>query len=283
MSAECDIRDRGKVEKAFAAAVEQLGPDPRARRLQRARRRERGRCQGRSVRRPRRDESERHVLLLPLGARPPRAGPRGAAPGRALVDPGADRRAGVHGVQRLEGRPARARAVVRRRARGGQRAGERDLSRLGRHRDVVGRPRRHRGREPAGRARMPTATRCGPCRSGGCRSRTTSPAPSRGSCRRTRAASPGRRSTRTAERGWGRTLRGAPARRPSPRDVAVVLEGLGLVLRVGGQAKPVSCFASSCSSSSSVPIRTGPLNQFLAESTHQPPKRTKAPPTRSGA
>ena len=37
------------------------------------------------------------------------------------------------------------------------------------------------------------------------------------------------------------------------------------------------------SSSSSEPIRTGPLNQFLAESTHHPPKRMKAPPTVSGA
>ena len=45
------------------------------------------------------------------------------------------------------------------------------------------------------------------------------------------------------------------------------------------EAKP----ASMRSSSSSVPIRTGPLNQFLAESTHHPPKRRKAPPTVSGA
>ena len=36
-------------------------------------------------------------------------------------------------------------------------------------------------------------------------------------------------------------------------------------------------------SSSSVPMRTGPLNQLFAESTHQPPKSSSAPPTRIGA
>ena len=56
--------------------------------------------------------------------------------------------------------------------------------------------RRHaRGRLP----RRDDAT----CRSGACRSRRTSPAPSPGSSRRTRAASPARRSTRTAAPGWG--------------------------------------------------------------------------------
>ena len=40
---------------------------------------------------------------------------------------------------------------------------------------------------------------------------------------------------------------------------------------------------SICSSSSSVPCRTGPLNHFFAESTHQPPKSMNAPPTVSGA
>ena len=34
------------------------------------------------------------------------------------------------------------------------------------------------------------------------------------------------------------------------------------------------------SSSSSVPIRTGPLNQFFAEMSHQPPKRRPCPPNR---
>ena len=37
------------------------------------------------------------------------------------------------------------------------------------------------------------------------------------------------------------------------------------------------------SSSSSVPIRTGPLNHLWAESTYQPPYSSSAPPTRIGA
>ena len=39
-----------------------------------------------------------------------------------------------------------------------------------------------------------------------------------------------------------------------------------------GSANSPSCSSSSRSSSSSVPIRTGPLNQFFADSAHQPPK-----------
>ena len=45
----------------------------------------------------------------------------------------------------------------------------------------------------------------------------------------------------------------------------------------------LSCSSSRRSSSSSVPIRTGPLNQFFAESNHQPPNSRNAPPTRIGA
>lgn len=44
-----------------------------------------------------------------------------------------------------------------------------------------------------------------------------------------------------------------------------------------------SCCSSIRSSSSSVPMRTGPSNHLLAESTHQPPKSSRAPPTVSGA
>ena len=206
-------------------------PDPRARRVQRARRRQRRRRRGGSLRRPRRDEPERHVLLLPRRPRSTWRRGRSAAPRRHLVDPRAHRRAGLHGLQRLEGRPARPRALARGRARGGQRAGQCDLPRLGRHRHGVGRARRDR-RAPAARARTPTGTRCAPCRSGGCPSRTTSPARSRGCSRPTRAASRARRSTRTAAPGWAETQKGRP--RAPLRDV-VTSAGLGgLVLRVGG-------------------------------------------------
>ena len=104
----CDIRDRGKVEKAFAGAAEQLGPDPRPRRLQWARRRERRRRRRGPLRRPRRDEPQRHVLLLPRRARRTSRRARAAAHRRSLVDPRAHRRAGLHRLQRLEGRASSA-------------------------------------------------------------------------------------------------------------------------------------------------------------------------------
>ncbi len=65
-----------------------------------------------------------------------------------------------------------------------------------------------------GRARMRIATRCAPCRSAGCRSRTTSRAPLPGFSRPTRAASRDRRSTRTAAPGWAES-EGRPVGRPS--------------------------------------------------------------------
>ena len=48
---------------------------------------------------------------------------------------------------------------------------------------------------------------------------------------------------------------------------------------VDGPESPASILASS----SSEPIRIGPLNHLLAETTHQPPNRMNAPPTVSGA
>ena len=114
--AGCDIRDRGKVEKAFAGAAEKLGPVHAL-----------VACSGlggptaatpaRSLRRPRRDEPQRHLLLLPRRPAAPRPGARAAAHRRHVVDPRADRRAGLHGLQRLEGRAARPRPLARGRAR----------------------------------------------------------------------------------------------------------------------------------------------------------------------
>ena len=46
---------------------------------------------------------------------------------------------------------------------------------------------------------------------------------------------------------------------------------------------PAARPASMASSSSSEPMRIGPLNQFLADSTHHPPKNRNAAPTVSGA
>ena len=50
-----------------------------------------------------------------------------------------------------------------------------------------------------------------------------------------------------------------------------------------GSANFPACSSSRRSSSSSVPMRTGPLNHLLADNTHHPPNRSSAPPTRIGA
>ena len=156
-------------------------PDPRPRREQRARRAERRRPR-RPLRRPRRDESRRHVLLVARRSPPPRPGARHPPPRRDRIDPRPDRGARLHGLLRVEGRPARARPLLRRRAGRREHPGERDLPRLGRHRHGVGWAGGDRRPRPAGRARTPTATRCARSRSAGCPSRRTLPERSPGSC-----------------------------------------------------------------------------------------------------
>ena len=74
---------------------------------------------------------------------------------------------GYTGYSGVEGRPARPRPLVRRRACAGERAGERDLPRLGRHRHGVGGDRRVSPRRSAATATTPTATRCARFRSAG--------------------------------------------------------------------------------------------------------------------
>ena len=70
--------------------------------------------------------------------------------------------------------------------------------------------------------------------------------------------------------------RGAPAGAPRSRSRRSYLASVGT-------ANFPACSSSSRWSSSSVPIRTGPLNHLLAERTHHPPKSSNAPPTRIGA
>ena len=176
-------------------------PDPRARREQRHRRAERA---GRRATASSTSSQtnlvgtyqlrSRRAALARARARPPRHR-------RDLVDPRAHPVPGYTGLQRVEGRPPRARSLARRRARRRERAGERDLPRLGRHGHGLG------GHRPDGRGdghqhatrRYATGDARGAAPAHG-RSRRTSPARSRGYSRPTRAASPGRRSTRTAAR-----------------------------------------------------------------------------------
>ncbi len=91
----------------------------------------------------------------------------------------------------------------------------------------------------------------------------------------------GDRSERRRLDGVGTHARGA-LRRPSHGAPETVTLYVSYCVSAGSR-NAFSCLASSCSSSSSVPIRTGPLNQFFADSTHQPPKRMNAPPIVSGA
>ena len=67
---------------------------------------------------------------------------------------------------------------------------------------------------------------------------------------------------------WARRRRGAPAGAPRKHERDEPRYGGDSV----GNSNSPSRSSSSRSSSSSVPIRTGPLNQFFAEMTHQPPK-----------
>ncbi len=223
------VRDRGGRAR----------PDPRPRRQQRARRPERRRPR-RPLRRSRRDESRRHLLHRPRRSPPSCSGAGYPPPRRDRLDPRQDRGARLHGLLRVEGRPPRARSLLRGRAGGREHPGERDLPRLGRHRHGVGRAGRASPRRPAGRATTPTAMRCARFRSAGCPSRRTSPARLRGSCPTTPAASPDRRSIRTAAPGWDDAAR--PERchqRDCPRPlrlgrrggrVPVARDGVGLPL-----------------------------------------------------
>ena len=65
-------------------------------------------------------------------------------------------------------------------------------------------------------------------------------------------------------------MREGAFRRPSQRRSD---EALGA--SVGSSNSP-SCSSSIRSSSSSVPMRTGPLNHLFADRTHQPPNRSNA-------
>ena len=123
------------------------------------------------------------------------------------VDPGPHRRRRVHGLLRVEGRPARARSRTRGRAGAATDRGERDLPWLGRHRRCR-RPgfeshRRRARRHRRGRARRGDAG--GAFRAHGAAWRR-SPAPSPGSSPTTRAGSPVRRSTTTAAPGWAERI-----------------------------------------------------------------------------
>ncbi len=75
----------------------------------------------------------------------------------------------------------------------------------------------------------------------------------------------------------GLNERGAPC--GAPRSQLAARPTLASV----GSANLPACSSSSRSSSSSVPIRTGPLNHLFADRTHHPPKSSNAPPTRIGA
>ena len=154
----CDIRDRGKVEKAFAAAAGALGPVH-------------GLVAASGVGGPNEDGDDDRfddLVLTNLNGtyyccrsalHHLAPGPERTSSRRHLVDPGADRGAGLYGLLRLEGRAARARALARRRARAGKCAGQRDLSRLGRHGHGLARYSTALQRRSAARARMRIAPR----------------------------------------------------------------------------------------------------------------------------
>ncbi len=93
----------------------------------------------------------------------------------------------------------------------------------------------------------------------------------------TSSGSSGRRRRPRSSRRSRLNARGAPCGAPRSQ-----LCGESYLASVGTANFP-ACSSSSRSSSSSVPIRTGPLNHLLAERTHHPPKSSNAPPTRIGA
>ena len=180
-SRRCDIRERDAVTAAFDAASADRGPlhalvanagvgGPNRARARRPLRRARG------------HEPHRHLLLLPRGAsRSSRTAATSSSSSSILA------RIAVAGYTGYCASKAGLLGLVRSLAaelapRG--RPGERHLPGLGRHGHVVAGLRRAGGRARQQRRRRRTTRRCGTCRSGGWRSRTTSPAPSRGCCRR---------------------------------------------------------------------------------------------------
>ena len=77
--------------------------------------------------------------------------------------------------------------------------------------------------------------------------------------------------------------RSAPERRRGARGAPLRSHRYEEYPVSAGTSYPPAVRSSIASSSSAVPIRTGPLNQFLAEISHQPPNKISAPPTVSGA
>ena len=205
--AGCDIRDRGKVEKAFAGAAEKLGPVHALVACSGL-----GGANGGDAGADRFDElvatnlnGTYYCCRAALAHLAP-----GPEPRHIVVMSSILARIAVPDYTGYSASKAGLLGLVRSLAATlgeRQRAGQCDLPRLGRHRHGVAGSRRDRRRRREERARTPTAMRCATCRSGAWGSRTTSPAPSRGCSHRTRAASPARRSTRTAAPGWDSPLR----------------------------------------------------------------------------
>ena len=260
---ECDIRDRGSVDAAFAAAAAERGPI--------------------------------HALVANSGL----GGPNEDGPGDRFDDlvatnlagtyycvraavrnlaPGPDPRhvvvissilariavPGYTGYSRLEGGAARPRALVRGGAGGGERPGERDLPGVGGHRhDGTGAGRARRGDRRHARGRPPRGDARRPARPDGPARRDRRHGRLAALRRRARRHRPGDRPERRrlGRADMGRGARGRPFSQRCPRPQA----------RARRMPVESSSRCSICSSSSSVPMRTGPLNHLLAERTYQPP------------
>ena len=135
--------------------------------------------------------------------------------------------------------------------------------------------RRQTRRRSSSCASCPTsARRCGASCSRPCPSSTSTSTPMRPS---TSSDSAGRRSRRRSATALGLNDEGRLA-----APLAVRFEVAATADSVGSANSP-SCSSSSRSSSSSVPMRTGPLNQFFADRNHQPPKRSNDPADRGSA
>ena len=260
----------------------------------------RARC-GCAARVPRRSGDPRSVRLLPRGrdvsedgARPRRERARGVR-SRAR-----DRRADRGETRSRRPRPVPQRSPERelpgrRRAPLHRRLGVRGDGRpLLRPRELLDQPRARRdaergaargvlrracarrtSRHSSSCASCPTsARRCGAWCSRPCPSSTSTSTRMRPS---TSSGSSERRPRPRSSRRSGLNARGAPC--GAPRSG---FERVGYRASVGSANCP-ACSSSSRSSSSSVPIRTGPLNQFLAERNHQPPKSSPMPANRRGS
>ena len=223
-AAACDIRDRAGVDAAFAAAAAERGPIHAL-----VANSGLGGAERRTGRTTASTSSSRRTSAAPTTASAPRVRHLAPGPERRDVVVIASILAriavgGYTGYSRLEGGAARARPLVRGGARARQRPGERDLPRLGRHRHGVAGDRRHRrGDRRHARRGLPRGDARRPARADG-RARGRSPARSRGCSRPTRAASPARRSTRTAAPGsdevTGEGRRRAPLSTATPRPRA---------------------------------------------------------------